>query len=110
MNTQMEKQMRIQPNKMQLEPTGDWVVVEPLEDPGISAGGITLAGGSERGDKYGKVLAVGPGGYQNGVLLEPRVKKGDVVMFRGGRGLPLRLQMEEILFMNERDFLAVVTE
>ena len=103
--------METQPNKTQLNPTGDWVVVEPLPDPDIVSGGITLVGASsERGEKYGKILAVGPGSYQNGILVEPRVKTGDTVMFRGGRGLKLRLQMEEVLFMSERDFLAVVNE
>lgn len=99
--------MKYQPNKKQLQPTGDWVVVEPLPDPDVKAGAVSIASVG-RGEKYGKVLAVGPGAYQNGVELKPRVEVGDTVMFRGERGLKLRLQQEDVLFMNERDFLAVV--
>jgi co-chaperonin GroES (HSP10) len=103
--------MKTQPNKSQLQPTGELIVVEPLPDPDIVAGGgIALAGTAERGDKYGRVLAVGPGVHQYGVLVQPKVEVGDTVMFRGGRGLKLRLQMEDVLFMTERDFLAVIKE
>ena len=101
--------MKVQPSKEQVQPTNDLIVVEPLEDPDLSlAGGIQLANPDGNAEKYGRVLAVGPGTYQNGVLVEPRVQIGDTVMFRNNRGTKIRLRTEDVLFMTERDFLAVV--
>ena len=57
---------------------------------------------------YGKVLKTGPGYYQNGVRVAPGVKAGQTILFRKGRGLDMKFDGENVLFMTERDLLAVV--
>jgi len=96
------------PDKSQLKPTGDWLIVEPLNLPEHSTGGIVMPTSASRPDKYGKVIATGPGFYQNGVRVEPWVKNGQTVMFKAGRGLEMRFDGDHVLFMTERDLLAVV--
>lgn len=105
----MEALMTQQPSKEQLSPTSDRIIVEPLEDPGVGPSGLTIVSNSgSSGEQYGRVLAVGPGTYQNGVLIQPNVQVGDIVMFQGNRGVKVRLRSEDVLFMTERDFLAVI--
>lgn len=96
------------PNKDQITPTGDWLLVEPLDVPEVSVGGIVMPGSNSAQDSYGKVLKTGPGYYQNGVQIAPGVKSGQIIMFRKGRGLEMRFGGEKVLFMNERDLLAIV--
>ena len=97
------------PDKTQLKPTGDWIVVEQLEVSEKTVGGILMPLQNSKIEKYGKVLKIGPGHYQNGEMVSPSVKVGDTIMFRSGRGLNLRLGGEEVLFMTERDLLAIIS-
>jgi chaperonin GroES len=64
-----------------IEPCGDYLVVKPIQDS-VSKGGILLVQGekAQRPDK-GEVVAVGPGAYQNGMLIPMRTHKGDVIYF-----------------------------
>lgn len=101
--------MESRPNKEQLTPTGDWLLVEPIELPEVSQGGIVMPlTNTGQVDAYGKVLKTGPGYYQNGKRIAPGVESGQIIMFRKGRGLEMRFDGENVLFMNERDLLAVV--
>lgn len=110
MTTETKKVLQVQPSKTQLAPTGDWIVVDPLDDPDMMVGNIALFGSGAGPEKYGQVVAVGPGFVQNGQAVPPRVKVGDVVMYKSDRGVPMRLNSEEILFMTERDLFAVVAK
>ncbi|MHA2135829.1 MAG: co-chaperone GroES [Candidatus Thorarchaeota archaeon] len=96
------------PNADQLQPTGDWLLVEPLEVPEVSEGGILMPTTNSAVDNYGRVLKTGPGYFQNGVQVPPGVKPDQIIMFRKGRGLEMRFGSDKVLFMTERDLLAVV--
>ena len=96
------------PTKDQIQPTGDMILVETLEVKNETLGGVLLPVNHSDPEEYGLIVAVGPGYYQNGVLVKPRVTPGDIVMLRAGRGLPVRVGHDHLRFMNERDFLAVI--
>ena len=99
------------PTKEQLEPTGDWLMVEAFHVPEISKGGIVMptgTGPSVSQEAYGKILKTGPGYYQNGKQIPPGVKAGDTVLFRKGRVLYMRFNWDKVIFMTMRDLLAVV--
>ena len=97
------------PNKDQLKPTGDWLLVEPVEVSDVSEGGILMpAHASTAVDAYGKVLKTGPGYFQNGKRIPPGVEAGQIIMFRKGRGIEMRFSGDKVLWMTERDLLAVV--
>ena len=98
------------PTADKLKPTNDWFIVKPIEVERKSAGGVIMPNQSKQIDRYGKILAVGPGFHQNGVLVKPKVEAGQTIMFRDGRGLEMRFGGENILFMTERDLLAVISE
>lgn len=100
--------MEHRPNKEQLQPTGDWIIVMPIDVSEKAKSGLFMPDSASRVDKYAKVLKTGPGYWQNGVLIKPYVKEGQTVMFKQGRGLEMRFDGENILFMTERDLLAVV--
>jgi co-chaperonin GroES (HSP10) len=97
------------PSKDQLTPTGDWLLVEPVDVSDISEGGILMpTNNSSAQDAYGKVLKTGPGYYQNGKRIAPGVLAGQTIMFRKGRGLEMRFGGDKVLWMTERDLLAIV--
>lgn len=103
--------METRPSKDQLQPTGDWIVVEPLEVSDVTESGIMLPTDSNSSmDCYGRVLAVGDGFWQAGEKIKPSVEAGEVVMYRRGRGVEMRLKREKVLFMTERDFFARIRE
>jgi co-chaperonin GroES (HSP10) len=54
--------------------------------PRRSSGGLHLPDGQEDNTVRGKVLEVGPGAYQNGMLVPMRTKVGDVVLADWSQG------------------------
>lgn len=61
---------------MDLEPLGDRVIVEPGEGEEKTASGIVIPDTAKEKPQEGKVLAVGPGRYEEGKLIPLDVKPG----------------------------------
>jgi len=57
----------------------------------------------------GKVVAVGPGKYDKGVLIPMSVKVGDTVIFPKGTGAPIKVDGQDYITMYEEDIMAVVS-
>ena len=100
--------LECKPELDQLAPTGDWFIVKPIDLSERTAGGLLMPLSHTGHDKYGEVLAVGRGFYQNGVLIKPEAKVGQTIMYRAKRGLECRFSGEQVLFMVDRDLLAVI--
>ena len=64
-----------------LKPLGDRVIVEVLDEEETTFSGIVLPDTAKEKPQRGKVLAVGPGRYEDGKLVPLDVKKGDEVIF-----------------------------
>lgn len=65
------------------KPLHDLILVELIK-PDATKGGILIASEEHLKPTKGKVLAVGPGKYEKGVLVEVPVKVGDMVTWSKG--------------------------
>jgi chaperonin GroES len=94
-----------------LKPLGDRVVVEPIEQEEMSAGGIILPETAKEKPQKGIVLSVGPGGRDDeGDRIELDVKAGDIVLFAKYAGTEFKVDGKKLLILRESDLLAIVEE
>jgi len=94
---------------MNLKPLGDRVVLKVLEAEEKTASGIYLPDNAKEKPQQGKVLAVGPGKYNDkGELIKVQVNVGDTVIFAKYSGTEVKYQGEEYLIVKESDILAIV--
>lgn len=94
---------------LSLKPLGDRVVIKPIEQEDVTAGGIMLPDTAKEKPQKGEILAVGPGNHNDaGVRVELDVKVGDVVMYAKYAGTEIKLDGEKILVLRESDILAIV--
>jgi chaperonin GroES len=94
-------------SKMNIRPLNDRVIVQRLEER-TTASGIVIP--ETAGDKpqRGKVLAVGPGKFENGAVRKPDVKVGDEVLFGKYSGTEVKVSGQDLLVMREEDIMGVV--
>jgi chaperonin GroES len=93
---------------MKLKPLADRVVVEPIEQEEITAGGIVLPETAKEKPQKGTILAVGPGKMDSGALVEMTVKEGDEVLFAKYAGTEIKLEGKKVLILRESDLLAIL--
>ena len=92
-----------------LKPLGDRVVVEPIEQEEISAGGIILPETAKEKPQKGTVVAVGPGARdEDGKRIMLDVGKGDIVLFAKYAGTEFKVDGKKLLILKESDLLAIV--
>jgi chaperonin GroES len=96
---------------LSLKPLGNRLVVEPLEQEEVTAGGIVLPETAKEKPQKGKVLAVGPGERdEDGDRIQMDVKEGDSVLFAKYSGTEIKLDGKKLLILRESDLLAIVEE
>jgi chaperonin GroES len=94
---------------MDLQPLGDRLIVEVLEEEEITVSGIVLPDTAKEKPQRGKVLAVGPGPRdEDGEHIKMDVEPGDEIIFSKYGGTEIKLGTEEILILRESDVLAKV--
>lgn len=92
-----------------LKPLGARVVVEPLEQEEVTAGGIVLPETAKEKPQKGKVLSVGAGDRdEKGNRIAMDVKVGDVVLFAKYGGTEIKIDGKKLLILRESDLLAIV--
>jgi len=92
-----------------LKPLGNRVVVEPLEQEEITAGGIVLPETAKEKPQQGMVKSVGPGDRdEDGKRIPMDVKVGDKVLFAKYSGTEMKLDGKKLLVLRESDLLAIV--
>jgi chaperonin GroES len=98
--------------ELNLRPLADRVIVEPIEEDEITAGGIVLPETAKEKPQRGTVLAVGPGKRDDqGKVIPVDVVVGDVVLYAKYGGTEVKLGTDrEVLVLRESDILAVVEE
>ena len=95
--------------KLKFRPLHDRVVVRRIEAEAKSAGGIIIPDTVKEKPQEGEVVAVGPGGRdEGGQLIRPEVKAGDKVLFGKWSGTEVKLEGEELLIMKESDIMGVI--
>jgi chaperonin GroES len=94
---------------MALKPLGDRVVVKPIEQDEITAGGIMLPDTAKEKPQKGTVLAVGPGSRNDkGERVALDVAVDDTVLFAKYAGTEIKLDGEKVLILRESDILAIL--
>lgn len=94
---------------MSLKPLGNRVVIEPIEQEEITAGGIVLPETAKEKPQRGKVLSVGPGDRdEDGKRIPMDVSEGDTVLFAKYAGTEIKLDGKKLLILRETDLLAIV--
>jgi chaperonin GroES len=92
---------------MTLQPLGDRLIVEVLEEDDATASGIVLPDTAKEKPQRGRVLAVGPGARdEHGKRIELDVAEGDEVIFAKYGGTELSFGAEDVLILRESDLLA----
>lgn len=88
-----------------LQPVGNNVLVKVAKAADTTAGGIILAGGSEK-PTYGMAIAVGPGKHFPGGRLQPmNVNQGDTVMYGKYGGQDVKFDGEKHAIVTQDDIL-----
>ncbi len=96
-------------SKLKLKPLGGRVIVEPIEQEEMTAGGIILPETAKEKPQEGHVLAAGPGDRDDkGVRVPMDVKVGDKVLFAKYSGTEVKMDGKKLLIMRESDILAIV--
>jgi chaperonin GroES len=94
---------------MDLQPLGDRLIVEALEDEETTASGIVLPDTAKEKPQRGRVLAVGPGARNDrGELIPLEVAEGEEIVYSKYGGTEIKLGADEYLILRESDVLAKV--
>jgi chaperonin GroES len=102
----MEERMAISIN-----PLGNRLVVQPIEEEEITSGGIVLPETAKEKPQKGTVLAVGPGERnENGDHMPLEVEEGDTVLFAKYSGTEIKYDGKKLLIMRESDILAKLND
>ena len=96
-------------SKLKLKPLGGRVIVEPIEQEEMTAGGIILPETAKEKPQEGKILAGGPGDRdEDGKRIAMDVKVGDRVLYAKYSGTEVKMDGKKLLIMRESDILAIV--
>ncbi len=94
---------------MDLQPLGDRLIVEVLEEEEQTISGIVLPDTAKEKPQRGRVLAVGPGPRdEDGNHIQMDVEEGDEVIFSKYGGTEIKVGTEDVLILRESDVLAKV--
>ena len=96
-------------NKLKLKPLGGRVIVEPIEQEEMTAGGIILPETAKEKPQEGKILEAGPGDRdEDGERIPMDVQVGDKVLYAKYSGTEVKMDGKKLLILRESDILAVV--
>lgn len=94
---------------MDLQPLGDRLIVETLEEEETTTSGIVLPDTAKEKPQRGRVLAVGPGPRdEDGNYIKIDLEPGDEIIFSKYGGTEIRLGTDDYLILRESDILAKV--
>jgi chaperonin GroES len=94
---------------MDLQPLGDRLLVEALEEEETTSSGIVLPDTAKEKPQRGRVLAVGPGSRdETGNYIAMELAEGDEIIYSKYGGTDIKLGADEYLILRESDVLAKV--
>ena len=94
---------------MDLQPLGDRLIVEPLEEEETTSSGIVLPDTAKEKPQRGRVLAIGPGARNDkGEIVPMEVAVGDEIIYSKYGGTDIKVGADEVLILRESDVLAKV--
>jgi chaperonin GroES len=94
---------------MDLQPLGDRLIVEVIEEEEATTSGIVLPDTAKEKPQRGRVLAVGPGPRdEDGEYITMDLEEGDEIIFSKYGGTEIKLGADDYLILRESDVLAKV--
>ncbi len=93
---------------MKLKPLGDRVILKQHEAEETTKSGIILTSKSQEKPLDAEVIAVGPGGMEDGKEIKMCVKPGDHVIYSKYSGNEIKLDDEEYVIVKQSDILAII--
>jgi chaperonin GroES len=94
---------------MKFRPLHDRVLVRRLGEEEKTAGGIIIPDTAKEKPMQGEIVAVGTGARtEDGKVVPPDVKAGDIVLFGKWSGTEVKIDGEDLLIMKESDILGVI--
>jgi chaperonin GroES len=94
---------------MDLQPLGDRIIVEVLDEEETTVSGIVLPDTAKEKPQRGRILAVGPGARdEDGDYIKMDVEVGDEVIFSKYGGTEIKVGADDVLILRESDVLAKV--
>jgi chaperonin GroES len=94
---------------MELQPLGDRLIVEVLDEEEMTVSGIVLPDTAKEKPQRGKVLSVGPGARdEDGEYIKMDVEVGDEIIFSKYGGTEIKVGPDDVLILRETDVLAKV--
>jgi len=94
---------------MDLQPLGDRLIVEVLEEEETTVSGIVLPDTAKEKPQRGRVLAVGPGARdEDGEYIKMDVEVDDEIIFSKYGGTEIKVGSDDVLILRESDVLAKV--
>lgn len=94
---------------MNLKPLEDRVIIKPMKEEEKTKGGIILPStASKEKPEQGKIVAVGPGKYEDGKRITMDVKVGDSVIFSKYGPDEIKIDGNEYLIARASDILAII--
>jgi len=96
---------------MKIRPLKDRVLVVRIEEKEKTTSGIIIPDTAKEKPQEGKVIAIGPGKWdEKGKRIPLEVKKGDRVLFGKYAGNEIKVDGVEHLIMSEDDILGIITK
>jgi chaperonin GroES len=94
---------------MKLQPLGDRLIVEVIEEEEVTSSGIVLPDTAKEKPQRGRVLAVGPGPRdEDGEYIKMDLEEDDEIIFSKYGGTEIKLGTDDVLILRESDVLAKV--
>lgn len=93
---------------MKLRPLSDKIVVKMYTTDDTTKSGIILTAAAKEKPQIAEIVAVGPGGIEDGKEIQMTVSVGDKVVMNKYSGSEIKLDGEEFVVIKISDILAIV--
>lgn len=96
---------------MAIQPTANNLLVEPIEDQQVTAGGIVLPDTAKEKPQKGKILAIGPGRINNDgkrIPVDEALKVGATVLFKKYSTTEVKDGEKDLYIIEEDGVLAII--
>lgn len=98
-----------QAQKVKLQPLGNRVLAQRLQEEETLKGGIVLPDSAKKKQETARVIAVGTGKKdKNGNLIPVPVKEGDLILMEKYSGQEVNLNDEDYIIIRSDDIIAIV--
>lgn len=91
-----------------IKPLKDRVLIKMVESEETTKSGIILSSGAKEKPQIAEVVAVGPGGEEDGKEIKMYINKGDKVIVSKYSGTEVKYDNEEYTIVKQDDILAIV--